>query len=108
MVGHPLREGDRFPVERLGRPLRGRTIVFFYPAALTGVVAQLIGDTNAKPRLYLITFPRIKPPRLSSRVGPPGRFRLRLSSCWSRSSKGWSCSRRILARCPTDASAPAT
>jgi hypothetical protein len=31
-----LQEGDRFPVERLGMPLRRRTVVFFYPAALTG------------------------------------------------------------------------
>jgi hypothetical protein len=31
-----LGEGERFPVERLGPPLRGPTVVFFYPAALTG------------------------------------------------------------------------
>ena len=31
-----LHEGDRFPVELLGRPLMRRTVVFFYPAALTG------------------------------------------------------------------------
>jgi hypothetical protein len=31
-----LHKGDRFPVERLGRPLHRRTVVFFYPAALTG------------------------------------------------------------------------
>ena len=31
-----LREGDRFPVERLERPLVRRTIVFFYPVAFTG------------------------------------------------------------------------
>ena len=31
-----LHEGDRFPVERLSRPLERRTIVFFYPVAFTG------------------------------------------------------------------------
>jgi hypothetical protein len=31
-----LKEGDRFPVERLGRELHRRAVVFFYPAALTG------------------------------------------------------------------------
>jgi len=31
-----LHEGDRFPVELLGRPLERRSVVFFYPAALTG------------------------------------------------------------------------
>jgi hypothetical protein len=31
-----LHEGDRFPVERLSSPLSGPTVVFFYPAALTG------------------------------------------------------------------------
>jgi hypothetical protein len=31
-----LHEGDRFPVERLGRELRRRTVVFFYPVAFTG------------------------------------------------------------------------
>jgi hypothetical protein len=31
-----LREGDRFPVEVLDRPLRSRAVIFFYPAALTG------------------------------------------------------------------------
>jgi len=31
-----LHEGDRFPVERLPRPLERETLVFFYPAALTG------------------------------------------------------------------------
>jgi hypothetical protein len=31
-----LHEGDRFPVERLGRELDRRTVVFFYPVAFTG------------------------------------------------------------------------
>jgi hypothetical protein len=31
-----LREGDRFPLERLPAPPAGPTVVFFYPAALTG------------------------------------------------------------------------
>ena len=31
-----IREGERFPVELLDRPLSGRTVVWFYPAALTG------------------------------------------------------------------------
>lgn len=31
-----LHEGDRFPVERLSRPLERRTVVFFYPVAFTG------------------------------------------------------------------------
>jgi hypothetical protein len=31
-----LREGDRFPVDHLPAPLAGPTVVFFYPAALTG------------------------------------------------------------------------
>jgi hypothetical protein len=31
-----LGAGDRFPLESLPAPLTGRTVVFFYPAALTG------------------------------------------------------------------------
>jgi hypothetical protein len=31
-----LHEGDRFPVPLLRRTLTRRTVVFFYPAALTG------------------------------------------------------------------------
>jgi len=31
-----LGAGDRFPVEGLPAPLAGPTVVFFYPAALTG------------------------------------------------------------------------
>jgi len=31
-----LGEGDRFPVERLTTRPSGPTVVFFYPAALTG------------------------------------------------------------------------
>jgi hypothetical protein len=31
-----LNEGDRFPVERLGKQLGRRTVVFFYPVAFTG------------------------------------------------------------------------
>jgi hypothetical protein len=31
-----LREGDRFPIEHLGRSLDRRTVVFFYPVAFTG------------------------------------------------------------------------
>jgi hypothetical protein len=31
-----LREGDRFPIELLPRPLERRTVVFFYPVAFTG------------------------------------------------------------------------
>jgi hypothetical protein len=33
--GLKLHEGDRFPVDRLP-PLERETLVFFYPAALTG------------------------------------------------------------------------
>jgi len=36
VTGPRLHEGDHFPVERLSPPLDRRTVVFFYPAALTG------------------------------------------------------------------------
>jgi len=36
VVDLKLREGARFPIERLGKPLGRRTVVFFYPVAFTG------------------------------------------------------------------------
>jgi peroxiredoxin Q/BCP len=36
VVDLKLREGARFPIERLGRPLDRPTVVFFYPVAFTG------------------------------------------------------------------------
>jgi peroxiredoxin Q/BCP len=36
VVDLKLREGARFPIERLGKRLDRRTVVFFYPVAFTG------------------------------------------------------------------------
>jgi len=36
MTGPTPTEGDRFPLELLPQTLTRRTVVFFYPAALTG------------------------------------------------------------------------
>jgi len=67
MVELKLREGARFPVERLGRQLDRRTVVSFHPVALTG------GGTREGRRFddLLVDFDRVGVDILGAGVDEP-------------------------------------